>query len=139
MLQDFIDSISDILGGLGDTISGDEIDAFIDSLSEQGIDLSNYTPEEIQYALDVALDSDYTPEVFEGLDNQYNIAFGAQEATLQRSGGGLGSLDVTITKEPGSSNLYCISDGTHTIHNVKGGTHSIRIDGIKYILPKLKG
>lgn len=69
----------------------------------------------------------------------YNISFGAQQATLERSGGGLGSLPVTITKEPGSSNLFCITDGTTTIHNVKGGTNSIKIDGIKYILPKLKG
>lgn len=85
------------------------------------------------------VDSDYTPESYASLDNQYNISFGAQEATLQRSGGGLGSLDVTITKEPGSSNLFCITDGTHTVHNVKGGTNFIKIDGIKYILPKLKG
>lgn len=71
--------------------------------------------------------------------NGYNVSFGAQNETLKRSGGGLGSLDVTITKEPGSSNLFCITDGTHTIHNVKGGTNSITIDGIKYFLPKLKG
>lgn len=58
MLQDLIDSISDILGGLGDTFNGDDIDTFLNALTEQGIDLSNYTPEEIQYALDVALDSD---------------------------------------------------------------------------------
>lgn len=73
------------------------------------------------------------------VNNGYNVSFGAQDATLQRSGGGLGSLDVTITKEPGSSNLFCITDGTHTFHNVKGGTNFIKIDGIKYILPKLKG
>lgn len=88
---------------------------------------------------DVNMDCDSTPETFEYLDNQYNISFGAQEAKLQRSGGGLGSLYVTITKEPDSSNLFCITDGTHTIHNVKGGTNTIKIDGIKYILPKLKG
>lgn len=139
MLQSLIDSISDVLESLGDTFNGDEIDTFFDALNEQGVDLSNYTAEEIQYALDVALDSEYTPEEIGILDNQYNISFGAQEATLQRCGGGLGSIDVTITKEPGSSNHFCISDGTHTIHNVKGGTNTIKIDGIKYLLPKLKG
>lgn len=72
-------------------------------------------------------------------EEQYNVSFGAQKETLQRSGGGLGSIKVTITKEPGSSNLFCITDGTTTIHNVVGGTPFIKIDGIKYLLPKLKG
>lgn len=76
---------------------------------------------------------------FSSESSGYNVSFGAQDATLKRSGGGLGSLDVTITKEPGSSNLFCITDGTHTIHDIPGGTRDIKIDGIKYILPKLKG
>lgn len=90
--------------------------------------------------LDVdAIDSDYIPEAYTDLSDQYNVSFEAQKATLRRSGGGLGSLDVTITKEPGSSSLFCITDGTTTIHNVPRGQNSINIDGIKYILPKLKG
>ena len=71
--------------------------------------------------------------------DDYNVSFGSQKASLDRVGRGLGSVDVTITKEPGSSNLFCISDGTNTIHDVKGGTNFIKIDGIKYHLPKLKG
>lgn len=82
---------------------------------------------------------DYSDSAFLSDLSGYNVSFGAQDATLQRCGGGLGGLDVTITKEPGSSNLFCITDGTHTIHKVKGGTNSIKIDGIKYLLPKLKG
>ena len=72
-------------------------------------------------------------------DSLYNVSFGAQKESLQRSGGGLGSLDVTITKEPGSSNLFCITDGRHTIHDVPGSTKTIEISGITYKLPKLKG
>ena len=103
-------------------------------------DFDTDTPDvDVDMDIDADTNCEFTPEAFGNLDHEYNISFGAQDATLQRSGGGLGSLDVTITKEPGSSNLFCITDGTHTIHNVKGGTNSIRIDGIKYILPKLKG
>ena len=83
--------------------------------------------------------AEYSTSGFTSEPSGYNVSFGAQNATLERSGGGLGSLNVTITKEPGSSNLFCITDGTNTIHNVKGGTNSIKIDGIKYLLPKLKG
>ena len=84
-------------------------------------------------------ENDFTPEAYAGLEDQYNVSFGAQKESLQRSGGGLGSLDVTITKEPGSSNLFCITDGRHTIHDVPGGTKTIEISGITYKLPKLKG
>lgn len=71
--------------------------------------------------------------------NGYNVSFGAQKATLNRSGGGLGSIDVTITKEPGSANLFCITDGSTTIHNVPGTDNIIKFNGIKYKLPTLKG
>ena len=125
MLQDLIDTISEMLDNLGDTFNGEDMDTFFNALTEQGIDLSNYTAEEIEYALDVAFDLDCISEMHSGLENSYNIAFGAQEATLQRCGGGLGSLDVTITKEPGSANSFCITDGTNTIHNVQGGTRRI--------------
>ena len=84
-------------------------------------------------------ENDFTPEAYAGLEDQYNVSFGAQKESLQRSGGGLGSLDVTITKEPGSSNLFCITDGRHTIHDVPGGTKTIEISGITYKLPKVKG
>ena len=102
------------------------------------LDLDSDTMQDLGVDVD-AIDSDYTPEAYADLSDQYNVSFGAQRETLQRSGGGLGSIDVTITKEPGSSNLFCISDGTHTIHNIQGGTNSIKIDGIKYLLPNLKG
>ncbi len=71
--------------------------------------------------------------------NNYNVAFGKQQADLQKVGGGLGTKSVTITKESGSSNLFCITDGSNAVHNVKGGTSKITLNGIQYKLPKLKG
>lgn len=121
-----------------------DIDSILDLLGLDGdidIDIPDdvYVPDD-STGLDVdAIDSDYAPEAYTDLSDQYNVSFGAQNETLRRSGGGLGSLDVTITKEPGSSSLFCITDGTTTIHNVPRGQNSIKIDGIKYILPKLKG
>lgn len=120
-----IDSIFDILG-LADDIDIDIPDEVC--LPDDSIDLD----------ID-SIESDYTPEAYTSLNDQYNVSFEAQKETLRRSGGGLGSLDVTITKEPGSSSLFCITDGTTTIHNVPKGQGTIKIDGIKYILPKLKG
>lgn len=81
-------------------------------------------------------------EIFSDNNNfdNYNVSFGAQSATIDRSGGGLGSLDVTITKEPGTSNQFCITDKFgHVIHNVSGTANKIRINGIWYKLPDLKG
>lgn len=94
------------------------------------------------FDIDIDLDSDLSTffENNNGIENQYNISFGAQSATLDRSGGGLGSLDVTITKEPGTSNQFCITDKFgHVIHNVSGTANKIKINGIWYKLPDLKG
>lgn len=55
MFSDLIDIISDILDGVGSSFDGEDFDSLIDSLSAQGIDLSNYSPDEIRHALDIAL------------------------------------------------------------------------------------
>lgn len=55
MFADLIDAISDLLDGVVDSFNGEDLDSFFDSLSTQGIDLSNYTPDEIRHALDIAL------------------------------------------------------------------------------------
>lgn len=74
----------------------------------------------------------------EFLSNSYNVSFGAQSETLTSKGGGQ-QLPVTITKEPGSANLFCIESNKGVVHNVKGGTTFVDINGISYRLPKLKG
>ena len=67
----------------------------------------------------------------------YNISFQAQHETLSSDGGI--KLDADITKEPGTSNHFCIKTDKGTVHNVKGGTGSVKINGIEYNLPTLKG
>lgn len=66
-----------------------------------------------------------------------NISFGSQKVTLESLGGK--ELPATIDKEPGTSNSFTIKTSKGTINNVKGGTERIKIDGIIYKLPKLKG
>lgn len=83
-----------------------------------------------------SLDSDGTFGNIEGGD--YNVSFQGQKETLHTPGDGQ-HLDVTITKEHGSSNLFTISSDKGTVHHVSGTDSSVRINGIKYILPKLKG
>ena len=81
----------------------------------------------------------FSPYVDYGDSNGYNVSFLGQKETLSSSGGGH-NLKVTIEKEPGSSNLFCIkTQHGDVIHNVKGTENYIKIDGIRYNLPKLKG
>lgn len=57
MLQELIDFILENVDTLGGTFNEDDVDALLSSLNEQGVDLSNYTSDEIQSALDEALNS----------------------------------------------------------------------------------
>lgn len=65
-----------------------------------------------------------------------SVSFGSQKATLESLGGQ--HLEATIEKKTGSSNLYCIITRKGT-EIVSGGTEKVKIDGIVYKLPKLKG
>lgn len=66
-----------------------------------------------------------------------NISFKAQYETIQTTGGK--KLEVSITKEAGTANKFTISSDEGTVYHVKGGDKSVKINGFKYWLPKLKG
>ena len=73
----------------------------------------------------------------DSLNDGYNVSFKSQKATLESVGGI--KLDATIDKEPGTANRFCIKTWKGTVHDVPGGTHSVKINGIVYKLPKLIG
>lgn len=115
-----------------------------------GVDRVNAIESGVNFAQEYYAEYNMAPTFEKCLDNfcelndinenkqQYNVSFGAQKETVTAKGGGL-KLDITITKEPGHSNLYCIESSKGTVHNVKGGTIFVDINGISYKLPKLKG
>ena len=72
------------------------------------------------------------------VSNGYNVSFGAQKETLTSRGGGQ-HLDVTIEKEPGTANSFTISSKKGTVSGVSGSENWVKISGILYKLPKLKG
>lgn len=80
MLDNLIHSISEVLSGIGDAFCGDDFDSIFDALKEQGIDLSNYTPDEIRYALDMALDSDGLDVSDSDVDSLQNNANGIERS-----------------------------------------------------------
>lgn len=72
-------------------------------------------------------------------EESYNPCFKAQDATLKSQGGG-STIKVTITREPGTSNQFCIElPSGDKIHNVSGTRNTIEINQIVYKLPVLKG
>ena len=72
-------------------------------------------------------------------EESYNPSFKAQDATLKSQGGG-STIKVTITREPGTSNQFCIElPSGDKIHNVSGTRNTIKINQIVYKLPVLKG
>lgn len=79
------------------------------------------------------------------IDGEYNehathsISFGSQKESIYSTGGSHLKLDAVITKEPGTSNQFCISTKDGTIHNVLGGTKELKIGNYYYKLPRLKG
>lgn len=81
---------------------------------------------------------DYQINEYEYLENSHNISFGAQNETLTSRGGGQ-HIDVTIKKEPGTSNTFTITSNKGTVCHVSGCDNWIKINGIDYKLPKLKG
>lgn len=104
---------------------------------------------DIDLDADVDFDTDFdTGSLYPGGDdalgfndvdgNGYNVSFQSQNAVLHTPGDGQ-NLEVTITKESGSSNLFTISSNKGTVHHVSGTDSSVKINGIKYLLPKLKG
>lgn len=136
MIEDLGDNLSELFDA-NDTRESDalsSVDSLTSSVHYDCLDsFDNGTDFDDSYIDDC---QDYNSSEIASIDG-YNVSFGAQRETISSLGGI--EKSVTITKEPGSSNLFCITDGHTTIHNVKGGTSTIRIDNVKYKLPKLKG
>lgn len=134
-----IDDILDVLGMASD--AADVSDAIDVAMNVTDLaDLSDLA--DLADVSDVADISGITELTGDGhfvdsLNDGYNVSFGSQKATLESVGGK--KLDATIDKEPGTANRFCIKTWKGTVHNVPGGTDSVKIDGIKYKLPVLKG
>ena len=111
MLQDLIDSISEIFSGLGDSFNDDNFDAIFDALKDQGIDLSNYTPDEIRYALDMALDSDGLDVSDHDLDSLQNQANGIEHSNNGHNVSFMGKMCPTRHGCTGATNCnYAYAD-----------------------------
>lgn len=120
----------------GDIDIGGDVDFDIPDMDFNG---------DVDFDVDLDLDLDGSNAAWaaafngtDGLSDGHNISFGSQQETLLSQGGGL-KLDVTIDKEPGTSNLFSIKSSKGIIHNVSGTANWVKIDGIKYKLPDLKG
>lgn len=153
-----IDDILDILGLASDTAdaaeaastAADAIDAAMNvadmtdlsDLSDlagigHATDLADLS--DVSDAADISGVTDFTGEshFIDSLNDGYNISFGSQKATLESLGGQ--HLDAAIDKEPGTANRFCIKTWKGTVHDVPVGTHTVKINGIVYKLPALKG
>lgn len=124
-IQDIID-IADAADMAGDAM--DTFNAY-DILDADVLDFSVGDMEDINIT-DVGEGDDL-------LADSYNVSFGSQKETLESIGGQ--KLPATIDKEPGTANRFCIKTWKGTVHDVPGGTHSVKINGIVYKLPTLKG
>lgn len=116
--------------------------AFVGSNIDTNFDIGNINWGNADSGVDVDFDADFDIDYDSDFDspsnNGYNVSFGSQKETLTSQGGGQ-HLDVTIEKEPGTANRFCISSDKGTVHNVSGGDMWVKINGINYKLPKLKG
>lgn len=115
-------------------------DALNDTLNDMGndFDSSSVGGDGCNYD-SISVGDGYTENPSIGPTEGYNIPFMAQSETLYSQGNG-SQIDVTITKEPNTSNKFCIKlpDGTK-IHDVSGTANTIKIGQIVYKLPTLKG
>lgn len=112
----------------------DAVGSSVDVIDVIDPDIINFDIADIDYVVDV----DDMSDADDLLADSYNVSFGSQKATIQAPGGGI-KLEATITKEPGTANQYCIKTWKGTVHNVPGGTSMVKINGIRYMLPKLIG
>ena len=147
-----IDDILDVLGLASDasdaaeaaSTAADAIDATMNATDMADLsDLSDLADigdlSDVSDAADMSGVTDLAGDghFVDSLNDGYNVSFKSQKATLE-SGGGI-KLDATIDKEPGTANRFCIKTWKGTVHDVPGGTHSVKINGIVYKLPKLIG
>ena len=147
-----IDDILDVLGLASDasdaaeaaSTAADAIDATMNATDMADLsDLSDLADigdlSDVSDAADMAGVTDLAGDghFVDSLNDGYNVSFKSQKATLESVGGI--KLDATIDKEPGTANRFCIKTWKGTVHDVPGGTHSVKINGIVYLLPKLIG
>ena len=136
----------DVGGGMDGDLSFD-YDADIESLAlpmsiadmDFEIDISdNSDSSDLEVTENIDKLNDDEPSLKEITNGGYNVSFGAQKETLTSQGGG-SHIEATITKEPGTSNEFCIKTDKGTVHNITNGDLWVKINGVKYKLPKLKG
>lgn len=147
-----IDDILDVLGLASDasdaaeaaSTAADAIDATMNATDMADLsDLSDLADigvlSDVSDAADMSGVTDLAGDghFVDSLNDGYNVSFKSQRATLESVGGI--KLDATIDKEPGTANRFCIKTWKGTVHDVPGGTHSVKINGIVYLLPKLIG
>lgn len=120
------DAVNDVVNGLGN--NNDSV-----GFGGECVNSENFNGDDFSSVVSSYENPSFAPS--EG----YNVAFMAQRETLESLGSG-SQVNVTITKEPGTSNHFCIElpNGTE-IHNVSGTANTIKIGQIVYKLPKLKG
>lgn len=150
-----IDDILDVLGLASDaadaaSTAADAIDAAMNAADMTDLsdlsdlaDLGDATDwadlADVSDAADISGATDLSGEghFVDSLNDGYNVSFKSQKVTLESVGGI--KLDATIDKEPGTANRFCIKTWKGTVHDVPGGTHSVKINGNVYKLPKLIG
>lgn len=129
-----------VFGYIGASLPDFDFDMDIDTPSSDlglGLDIPEFDNE-----MDFDINSDYDSGDFNSYpddESGYNVAFGSQNASLNRCGGSSDSLPVTITKVPGTANEFSIKDQFGHVVKVKGTDNKVDINGIWYKLPKLKG
>lgn len=118
--EDIIQLIAESVGEVG--VDSDFEDMF-DSLIEQGVDLTQYSVEEIRDVLDGVLDNQVD------LDEAYNVSFGSTEGSDGFIKDGKIELERTVGGSTDTFEHYT-KDG-HDYVKV-GGTY-IRVDSGKYV------
>jgi hypothetical protein len=119
-LEEIIQLIAESIGEVGE--NADFGDMF-DSLIEQGIDLTQYSIEEIREVLDGAFENSTD------LDDAYNVSFGSTEGSDGFIKDGKIELERTVSGSTDTFEHYT-KDG-HDYVKV-GGTY-IRVDSGKYV------
>lgn len=120
--------LDDIIQSIVDTFCESNIDFdfedIIDSLMDQGIDLTQFTVEEIKEALDSALETDSTTSD----SPEYHVSFGAKHFD-----GFIDKHETITLKHAGSSrtetfDVY-VKAGTNSIYISNGSCYPVKLTG----------
>lgn len=122
---DLDEIIQAIVEMLGDTTIDFDIEEIMGSLIDQGIDLTQFTVEEIQEALDSALEADSHSSME---TSEYNVTFGARHFD------GFIDQHETITLKSAGSDRWATFDvyvraGTNSIYISDGSCYPVKLTG----------